>query len=300
MSISRATHSGQLAIANVMLPCFVLDEGTRVLSQEGLLRAFGRSCQEKAEIRDARHPPVFLAPKNLKPFIPGELLESSTPVQFRTPTGSMACGYRAEVLPGVCDVYLSARDAAQLLPAQEPMAKQADVLVRRLAHVNIIARIDEASNYQETHHSAALQDLLDRYLRPFAARWTKRFPEEFYQEIYRLRGWKWQGMSVNRPSITGHYTNEIVYARIADGLLDQLRLNNPKNVESEREHRHHQWLSDDFGVQELREHIVGVLAIMRTVVDPDPKRAWQKFYVSLQRAYPRKNTNYHFDFDEED
>ena len=107
-------------------------------------------------------------------------------------------------------------------------------------------------------------------------------------------------MEVNRPSITGHYTNEIVYARIADGLLDQLRLNNPKNDESEREHRHHQWLTDDFGVQELREHIVGVLAIMRTVVDPDPKRAWQKFYVSLQRSYPRKNTNYNFDFDEED
>ncbi len=59
MSISRATHSGQLAIADVMLPCFVLDEGTRVLSQEGMLRAFGRSCQAKAGIRDERHPPGF-------------------------------------------------------------------------------------------------------------------------------------------------------------------------------------------------------------------------------------------------
>ena len=56
----------------------------------------------------------------------------------------------------------------------------------------------------------------------------------------------------------------------------------------------------DFGVQELREHIVGVLAIMRTVVDPDPKRAWQKFRIRLERSYPRKNTNYNLDFDEED
>ena len=39
---------------------------------------------------------------------------------------------------------------------------------------------------------------------------------------------------------------------------------------------------------------------MRTVVDLDPKRAWQKFRISLERSYPRKHTNYNLDFDEED
>ena len=128
----------------------------------------------------------------------------------------------------------------------------------------------------------------------------KRFPDEYYQEIYRLKGWEWPGMEVNRFPVTGHITNEIVYALIADGLLDRLRIDNPKTGEGDHEHRHHQWLSDDFGVQELREHIVGVLAIMRTVVDSDPKRAWQKFSTSLERSYPRKHTNYNLDFDEEE
>ena len=86
--------------------------------------------------------------------------------------------------------------------------------------------------------------------------------------------------------------------RIADGLLDRLRIDNPKTADGEREHRHHQWLTDDFGVQELREHIVGVIAIMRTMADPDPKRAWQKFRISLERSYPRKHTNYPLDLDE--
>ena len=172
--------------------------------------------------------------------------------------------------------------------------------MRELATLGIIALIDAASNYKELCHSPAFQGLLACYLKPFAARWSKRFPDEYYQEIYRLKGWEWQGMGTNRPPITGHITNEIVYARIADGLLDRLRIDNPKSAGGDREHRHHQWLSDDFGLQELREHIVGVLAIMRTVVDPDPKRAWQKFRVSLERSYPRKNTNYNLDFDEED
>ena len=219
MSISRATHSGQLAITNVMLPCYVLDDGMRVLGGEGLLRAFGEPHRTSAKRDASNQPPAFLAQKNLQPFICEQLRKDSTPVHFRTEDGDQAFGYRA-----LC-------------------------------------------------HSPAVQGLLARYLKPFAARWSKRFPDEYYQEIYRLKGWEWPGMGVNRYPITGHITNEIVYARIADGLLDRLRIDNLKTAGGDREHRHHQWLSDDFGVQELREHIVGVLAIMRTVVDPDPKRA---------------------------
>ena len=175
MSISRATHSGQLAIANVMLPCFVLDEGTRVLSQEGMLRAFGRSCQAKAEIRDACHPPVFLAHKNLQPFISKELLEDSIPVHFRTEDGDQAFGYRAQVLPDVCNVYLSVKDAGKLHTGQKALARLSYHLVRELATLGVIALIDAASNYRELCHSPAVQGLLARYLKPFAARWSKRF-----------------------------------------------------------------------------------------------------------------------------
>ena len=170
MSISRATHSGQLAITNVMLPCFVLDEGTRVLSQEGMLRAFGRSCQAKAEISDVRHPPTFLAHENLKPFISDELRKDSTPVHFRTEDGDQAFGYRAQVLPGVCNVYLSVRDAGKLRKAQKTLALLSCKLVRELATLGVIALIDVASNYCEALcHSPAVQGLLARYLKPFAA-----------------------------------------------------------------------------------------------------------------------------------
>ena len=267
-----------------------------VLGGEGLLRAFSANTRGDAE----NHTPAFLAHKNLQPFISDELRKDSTPVHFRTEDGDPAFGYRAQVLPGVCNVYLSVRDEEKLRKAQQALAQLSYTLVRELATLGIIALVDAASNYKELCHSPAVQGLLARYLKPFAARWSKRFPDEYYQEIYRLKGWEWQGMGVNRLPITGHITNEIIYARMADGLLDRLRIDNPKTAKGEREHRHHQWLSDDFGVQELREHIVGVLAIMRTVVDPDPKRAWQKFRISLERSYPRKNTNYNLDLDEED
>ena len=300
MSLPRAIHGGELAIGGLSFACYVLDDGMRVLGGEGLLRAFGEPHRTSAKGDASNQPPAFLAQKNLQPSICEQLRKDSTPVHFRTEDGDQAFGYRAQVLPGVCNLYLSVRDAGKLHKTQKSLAQLSYTLVRELATLGVIALVDAASNYRALCHSPAVQGLLARYLKPFAARWSKRFPDEYYQEIYRLKGWEWPGMGVNRFPVTGHITNEIVYARIADGLLDRLRIDNPKTAGGDREHRHHQWLSDDFGVQELREHIVGVLAIMRAVVDPDPKRAWQKFRISLERAYPRKHTNYNLDFDEED
>jgi hypothetical protein len=69
--------------------------------------------------------------KNLKPFITNELIESSRPILFRTlPTdatrgdpatsrGVIAYGYRVELLPEVCRVYLDARDAGVLMPGEQ-------------------------------------------------------------------------------------------------------------------------------------------------------------------------------------
>jgi hypothetical protein len=41
-------------------------------------------------------------------------LEKSRAIKFRLPNGVMASGYRAEILPMICDVYLKAREAGEL------------------------------------------------------------------------------------------------------------------------------------------------------------------------------------------
>ena len=117
MSLPRAIHGGELAIGGLSLACYVLDDGMRVLGGEGLLRAFSANTRGDAE----NHTPAFLAHKNLQPFISDELRKDSTPVHFRTEDGDPAFGYRAQVLPGVCDVYLSVRDEEKLRKAQQAL-----------------------------------------------------------------------------------------------------------------------------------------------------------------------------------
>src|SRR5215467_8975128 len=110
----------------------------------------------------------------------------------------------------------------KLGPRQKTIAEKADLIIRTLAHIGIIALIDEATGYQEVRDRQALQEILDKYLRKEFAAWAKCFPEEFYKQIFRLRQWQWRGMKVNRPQIVAYYTKDLIYARLAPGILTEL------------------------------------------------------------------------------
>ena len=159
MNIPQATHSGEVTIGNITLPCFVLEDGRSLLSQRGVLEALGRSGSVRGGEGNGDNLPPFLAKKNLKPFINKELTLATTPVKFRIDTGPVACGYEAEILPQVCNVYLAAREAGALLPSQQHIAQQAEILIRGFAHVGIIALVHEATGYQEIRDRQALADI---------------------------------------------------------------------------------------------------------------------------------------------
>jgi hypothetical protein len=289
LKLFPGTEPGVIRIGARELPCVVLEDGRRVLSQEGFLKAIGRSAKAKAGTGSAQMEavdslPPFLVADNLKPFISDDLKESTTPIPFKMPTGQQAYGYDARLLPQVCEVYLSARDADPpvLLASQRHIVKACDLLIRGLAHVGIAALVDEATRYQELRDRNALQEILDRYLLAEQAKWAKRFPDEFYKEIFRLRGWQWRGMKINRPSVVGTYTNDIVWDRLTPGLREELRRRNPKDDKGQTKHRDHQFLTPDLGVPALSMHLHAVMGLMRAAP------TWELFKRSLQRAFPHQ------------
>ena len=213
-----------LIIGTIEIECYVLEDETRVLSRGGFQVALGRHrTSRRHQPPDVVNLPAFVAAGNLKPYIPKELSTLSTPIPFKAPArGPVAYGYRATLLPDVCEVYLKARDASVLRPAQLPMAERAEIIMRGLARVGIIALVDEVTGYQKIRDRLALRAILDKFLNTEHAKWAKRFPDEFYEEIFRLKGWEWQGMRVNRPQVVGHYTNALVWDRLAPGVRQEL------------------------------------------------------------------------------
>src|SRR6266567_2574956 len=102
-----ATHEGVLQIADLSLPVAVLEGGIRVLTSRAMLDAFRRPWRGTYRCTQL---PNFIDAKNLTPFITNELLDVLKPIDFRGTKGTLR-GFRAEVLPLVCDVFLRAREA---------------------------------------------------------------------------------------------------------------------------------------------------------------------------------------------
>lgn len=136
--IIKATHEGVLDIGEIQIPVAVLEDGTRVLTQGGFLKAIGRSRTPKSGTGvTVAEMPTFLAANNLKPFITNELVVSTTPIRFISTRGQELWGYKAELLPEVCDVYLKADDSKALLQSQLNILERCKILIRGLAKVTV-------------------------------------------------------------------------------------------------------------------------------------------------------------------
>lgn len=289
-NLPQATHEGEFDIGGSTISAAVLLDGTRLLTQATFLRALGRSRSPKAGagvLSTVDGLPFFLQAELLKPFINKELAESTAPIFFKQKSGKKSVGYDAATLPMVAEVYLKMRDAYLLERKSVPKQYQhivlaCDTVMRGLARVGIVALVDEATGYQKVRDKKALQAILDRYLAKELAAWAKRFPDEFYQQMFRLKGWPFNPLSVAKPGVVGKYTVDLIYERLAPGLVEQLEQVNPKTEGGTRKSRHHQWLSSDVGHPALAQHLHAVIGLMRACAN------WEQFLDMLERAFPKK------------
>jgi hypothetical protein len=291
-SYEQALVAGELKIGSLIIPCAVLKDGTRVISERGMGKALGRKYggkdwKAKEGIEGSGRLPYFLTAKNLKAFINDDLeLLGNEPIIYKAPkSGSIAHGIKAELIPNICDLWLKARDAGLLTKNQEKVANSADILMRGLAHVGIIALVDEATGYQYLREKNDLQRILSAYISEELLPWTARFPMEFYKEMFRLRGWQWNPIDYKKrgprgPRYAGKLTNQLIYEKLPIGVLDELKKLNPVNEKWQRKNRLHQYLSEDIGNRHLEKQVAVVTAIMR--ISPN----WRSFKRSFERAFP--------------
>ncbi|WP_346290936.1 P63C domain-containing protein [Sphaerothrix gracilis] len=275
--LSRATHQGNLQIGDLNLRCFVLENGKRVISGRTMTTAIGMKGRGQGTARITTH-------KTLNPFIDSDLtLAIQNPISF-IGAGSIktnpTSGYEASTLVEICEAILNARDAGVLKTEQEVRyAHHCDILMRGFARVGLIALIDEVTGYQAERARNALHQILENYIAKELLPWSKRFPDEFYQEIFRLRGWQYDPMSVKRPVLVGKLTEKIVYERLPYGVLEELKAKNP-SVKGKRRHKHHQFLTSDIGHPHLDKHLASVTALMRV------STTWKGFEKLLSKAFP--------------
>jgi P63C domain len=288
----RIKFGGCIAIRNrevAVLSCAVLPDGTRVLSQGGVTSAFGPETggwqKRKQASEDSGDLPAFLVAASLKPHISSDLRTLvSAPRKYRDPRGGpVRIGLEASLLPKVCEVWLKARDAGDLTKIQRPVAVRAEILMRGLAHTGIIALVDEVTGYQTVRANDALTKILEAFIAKELQPYVSTFPSEYYSEIFRLRGMEFPKECVQRPRYFGVLTNDIIYKRLAPGVLEELKKVTPKLPSGRHKNKLFQRLTQNKGYPKLKEHLGAVLTMMQL------STGWHDFMAKLDRLRPRQD-----------
>lgn len=281
MKIPESLHAGTLMIGNWVFRCHVLNNNLRLISVVDFFDSMDVAVNKRhlfiKYLNDLSHHPAVTTARLVK--IAKEINE---PIIFRN-NQSIAYGYEAATFVDFCTCLLDLRRSGiEMNNDEKTRADIAERLMVSLANIGLVALIDEATGFQQLRPRDALQILLDKYLRKELAAWAKVFPDEFYLELFRLKGWEWKGMKVNRPQVVGHYTRDIVYERLAPGVVDELQKRNPTHDDGKRAAKHHQWLTEDIGHPALAQHLHAVIGLMRA------STSWASFMRLLDRAFPRR------------
>ncbi len=258
----EAKYRGVLRVLDFEVPCYVLNDGRRVIGRtsatEVLTGIKGGGAFEK-----------YIGVAALRPFIQVDgVLERM--VSFRLPEveglDRAVKGLPADVWLEVCQGFVRSLNAhnqkasdIRMTPRQIEMALQAGMFVAAVAKVGLDALIDEATGYQYDRENDALQVKLHAYLESEMRKWEKTFPDELWVEFGRLTGW--QGSVTKRPKYWGKLVMELVYDYLDKDVANWLKDNAP---EPRHGQNYHQWLSGQFGLKRLVEHIWILIGIAKT------------------------------------
>lgn len=291
-ALPKATHGSAdhpLRIGEAKIPCYVLEDGTRVLSQRGVLEGLGMGRGTAGGGGDRLA--AFAAGKGISPFISNDLLAAiDHPIKFVSNRGGAGFGYPATLLADICDAVLAARKAGALQKQQEHIAQQAEILVRGFARVGIIALVDEATGYQKDRAKDALAQILEAFVAKELQPYLKTFPSDYYEQLFRLYGYEYPPKDKRpqwRPAFFGTITNEVVYNRLAPDLLPELKKAASK---AEKRAKLHQWLTSDVGHPKLREHLASIVSILKLSKTP------QQFRDNVDLVHPRYGETAQLDF----
>ena len=159
------------------------------------------------------------------------------------------------------------------------IAERCEILVRGFARVGIIALVDEATGYEKDRIAGSLARILEVFIAKELQPWVKTFPSEYYEQLFRLRGLAYSSDSVKRPQYFGVLTNDIVYKRLAPGVLDELK--RVKEEAGRPRDKLFQRLTENVGYPKLREHLGAVVATMQL------SDSYKDFKGKLDRIRPK-------------
>ena len=287
MMRNKITHEGEIKLGDFSIPCYVLEDGKRVLSGRGMQSAL-KMVDETLENKKTSGARLdrYLNQKTLEPFIyKDKEVDHFSPIDCYKGNQKIN-GFEATILVDICDAFLEARKHIPLSTRQQIIADQCEILVRAFARLGLIALIDEATGYQYDREKDELQKLINAYVAEELRPWSHTFKDTYYREIFRLRGWDFTVSGIKkRPGVVGTWTNKLIYEQLPKGVLEELKKKTPKSESGNYTARFHQSLTDDIGASHLDSQYKTVVNLMEAA------DTWDEFIKFFNKVVERRKGN---------
>ncbi len=288
--VHHALDEGVVDLAGTQFRCAVLDGEIRVISGTEFMRVMGLyrsgALSTRRTDEDGFHFPLYLAQKNLRPFIltDGVLMDLlRKPIRYRVDGGAIAEGVPGTVLRRLLSVWVRAHAAGVLGPSQIKTAQKAEDFLDALADVAIDALIDEATGYQKRRAHDSLQQILAAYVPTEFRPYHTKFPSSYYEQLYRVLGWEYNAASSARSFYIGKLTNKLVYERLPPGVHDRIKQRNPIDpITKRRRKKNFQLLTEKVGEPHLDDLVKSAVTLLRAT----PDGQWKFFEMLFNQAYP--------------
>lgn len=263
----------------ILIDCYVTDDKKRLLSLRGTARAMGfKGGGSTALVRN-------LSAQWIRPYLSDSvsnwLNNVDTLERVDGARGKDFIPFESDLFVDLCNSYVKAKnDGIFDGPRWKKQSETADkmlAIMSAFAKVGIVAIIDEITGYQVEREKDELQKILAHYINKELLPWAKRFPDEFYIEMFRLKGWEYRG--IPKPPYVGKLTNYLVYEQLPEGVIQELKIKNPINERGNRLNRHHQFLTDHTGIPHLDKHLSSVITLMRISDN------WNDFEKNFKKAF---------------
>ena len=211
--------------------CYVLDDKTRVLSRNGLIRLLSDGARKGGSLGAY----IDALPRRFAH------LAARANLEFIPPGGRVAHAVDVDTVVEICSAYADAMSRGELRRNQLHLATNATRVLAAAAKVGLSALVDEATGYDAIRERGELARIFSDELNA----WEMVFTPQLVARLCALgfagqRNVAWSGGAYPRP--LAKVFRRIYDLLLGDGVASRLKERNP---EPRHGSNHHQWLTDE-------------------------------------------------------
>lgn len=274
--IAYGSELSKLKIGNVEISCCISEDGQYLLSRNGIQKSLsydGKSPTWFADIiENLRQLPMS---ENML-LNPDKMFINIVPFKK---TDSTECVPSAFFMQA-CRAIVLAQKEGHLNIAQVKMSRAAEKVLLKFDEEIINRLIDEATGLQFAKEKAvaSLQDYLVDTLQDNSFQWVKTFPDIFFTSILKIHHFNWSSVRL-QPNVVGNIIFDVVFCRLSEELLEDLRSRTPKRTYRRKDNR----------VQKIQHPQLQVYFDSLFVLLDTSGHNWYIFLQLLNRAYPKNH-----------